>query len=252
MANKKKGKIGIDSFISWGATIVIVGLMFKLQHWAWGDWMIVIGLGTEAVLFLLLGFQAIGTNSSDSEEINAPNLQVSGHTAALDSMFKNADISPEAINNLGLGLKNFSNTVGSISQVVDSTIATDEFINKIKFASIGFDKFNSAFEKATFDLANIGGSKIDTDSYNDQVQKLAKNLESLNAIYERELIESSSTLKSMNSHYESIAETLNSLNDSSYETKIFKDQVGQLNKNLASLNAVYGNMLAAMNHKAVV
>jgi len=252
MANKNKGKIGIDSFISWGATIVIVGLMFKLQHWPWGDWMIVIGLGTEAILFLLLGFQSIGTDSNEVEEVKVSNVQASGHTAALDSMLKNADISPEAINNLGAGLKSFSNTVSSISQVAESTIATEDFANKIKSASLGFDKFNSAFEKATLDLSNIGGSKIDTDSYNDQIQKLSKNLASLNSIYEKELIESSSTLKAMNNHYESIAETLNSLNDSTTETKVFKEQVGQLNKNLASLNEVYANMLAAMNQKTAL
>src|SRR5690554_4777728 len=123
MAKKKKGKIGIDSFISWGATIVIVGLMFKLQHWEWGDWMIVIGLGTEAILFLLLGFQSIGSDSNEEEALPVSSVQVSGHTAALDSMLKNADISPETIQNLGTGLRDFSTTVGSISQVADSTIA---------------------------------------------------------------------------------------------------------------------------------
>jgi gliding motility-associated protein GldL len=246
MANKKKGKIGIDSFISWGATIVIVGLMFKLQHWPWGDWMIVIGLGTEAILFLLLGFQAIGTDSSSHDD-EVSSVQVSGHTAALDSMLQHADISHETINSLGVGLKTFSDTVGSISKVVDSSIATDEFVNKMKSASLGFDKFNSAFEKATVDLTNIGVSKIDTASYNDQIQELSKKLQSLNAIYEKELLESSSSFKSMTGHYSKIADTLNSLNDSTEETRVFKDQVSQLNKNLASLNAVYGNMLAAMN-----
>ena len=177
----------------------------------------------------------------------ASSVQVTGHTAALDSMLKNADISPETIQNLGTGLKDFSTTVGSISQVADSTIATNEFVNKVKSASLGFEKFNVAFDKATSDLMNIGGSQIDTAAYNEQIHKLSTNLASLNAIYEKELLESSTTLKSMNSHYEGIAETLNSLNDSTSETKIFKEQVSQLNKNLASLNAVYGNMLAAMN-----
>ena len=248
MTKEKRGKVGIDSFISWGATIVIVGLMFKLQHWPWGDWMIVIGLGTEAVLFLLLGFQAIGTDTSESNEVSG--MQGSGHTAALDSMLKNADINEETINNLGVGLRSFSNTVESISKVADSTIATEDFVNKMKSASIGFDKFNSAFEKATSDLTNIGVSGIDTASYNDQIQELSKKLELLNAIYEKELQESSATFKSMTGHYANIAETLNSLNDSTVETKVFKEQVSQLNKNLASLNAVYGNMLAAMKHTA--
>ncbi len=247
MANKKKGKIGIDSFISWGATIVIVGLMFKLQHWEWGDWMIVIGLGTEAILFLLLGFQSIGSDSSEDNEVST--VQVSGHTAALDSMLQNAEISQETINNLGLGLKSFSDTVGAISKVADSTVATDEFVKKMKSASLGFDKFNSAFEKATADLTSIGVGKIDTSSYNDQIQELSQKLKSLNAVYAKELQESSLTFQSMTGHYANIAETLNSLNDSTVETRMFKEQVSQLNKNLASLNAVYGNMLAAMNQK---
>jgi gliding motility-associated protein GldL len=221
--------------------------MFKLQHWEWGDWMIVIGLGTEAILFLLLGFQAIGTDASENDEVLT--VQASGHTAALDSMLKNADISHETINNLGVGLRSFSDTVGSISKVADSSIATDEFVDKMRSASLGFDKFNSAFEKATVDLTNIGVSKIDTASYNVQIQELSKKLESLNAIYEKELLESSSSFKSMTGHYSKIAETLNSLNDSTEETRMFKEQVSQLNKNLASLNAVYGNMLAAMNQE---
>lgn len=249
MANKKKGKIGIDSFINWGATIVIIGLMFKLQHWQWGDWMIVIGLGTEAILFLLLGYQAIGANDEDEEVVMK---QVStGHSASLDGMLQNANISPEAIQNLGQGLKSFSSTVSSISQVADASIATNEFTGKLKSASLGFDKFNAAFEKASSDLENFGGAKLDTASYNDQINRLSKNLEALNSIYEGELKESSTTLNSMNKHYENIAKTLNSLNDSASETKVFKEQVNQLNKNLASLNAVYGNMLAAMNQPRV-
>src|SRR3546814_14928144 len=57
MAEKRKFKIGINNIVSWGATVVIIGLMAKLQHWPAGDWLIILGLGTEALLFLLLGFQ---------------------------------------------------------------------------------------------------------------------------------------------------------------------------------------------------
>ena len=246
MAIKKKGKVGIDSFINWGATIVIVGLMFKLQHWAWGDWMIVIGLGTEAILFLLLGFQAIGDNDKDEEGLVSAPLNT-GHAKSLDSMLQHADISPEAINNLGVGLKNFSSTITSINQIADANMATTEFTSKLKSASVGFDKFNAAFEKASSDLENFGTAKIDTTSYNEQISRLSKNLAALNEIYEVELKESSTTLNSMNKHYENIAKTLDTLNESTEETKVFKEQVDQLNKNLSSLNAVYGNMLAAMN-----
>lgn len=249
MATKTKGKVGLDSFINWGATVVIIGLMFKLQHWAWGDWMIVIGLGAEAIIFLILGYQAIGDNDRDDEVLVQP--VNTGHTASLDNILKQANISPDAINDLGVGLKNFSATVSSISQVADANIATTDFTEKLKSASLGFDKFNTAFEKASTDLAHFGAAKIDTSSYNDQLSRLSKNLEGLNSLYETELSDTGATLISMNKHYENIANTLTSLNESASETKMFEQQVMELNKNLASLNAVYGNMLAAMNQPRV-
>src|SRR6187402_783196 len=57
MAGKEKSKIGIGNIVSWGATVVIIGLLFKIQHWAYSEWFITIGLGAEAILFFILGFQ---------------------------------------------------------------------------------------------------------------------------------------------------------------------------------------------------
>ena len=58
MAQKKKFKLGINTLISWGASVVIVGLMFKILHWKGGEIMIAVGLITEALLFFALGFKA--------------------------------------------------------------------------------------------------------------------------------------------------------------------------------------------------
>ena len=56
MAGKKQ-PYGINNIVSWGATIVIIGLLFKIQHWPYGGLFISLGLGMEAFLFLILGFQ---------------------------------------------------------------------------------------------------------------------------------------------------------------------------------------------------
>ena len=44
-----------------GASIVIVGALFKIQHWPGANAALIAGLGTEAVLFCLFG---IGINSN--------------------------------------------------------------------------------------------------------------------------------------------------------------------------------------------
>src|ERR1700748_456722 len=56
MAGKKQ-PYGINNVVSWGATVVIIGLLFKIQHWPNGGLFISIGLLSEAVLFFILGFQ---------------------------------------------------------------------------------------------------------------------------------------------------------------------------------------------------
>lgn len=267
MAKKKKLKIGINSLISWGASVVIIGLMFKILYLPGGEWMIGLGLATEAVLFFILGFQAENEDPDwtrvypeldeqyagelPKASLHLPVAASSGHTAALDKMLQDAKISPDLIGKLGDGLRTFSEKVSSISNVADASLATNEFTGKLRSASAGFEKLNTAFEKASVDLVGIGNSSIDTDAYHQQIHKLAKNLESLNAIYEIELRESSSHFKSMNQHYDGIATSLKNFNESAEDTKKFKENVSDLNRNLSSLNAVYGNMLAAMNQPRV-
>src|SRR6478735_2756026 len=54
---RKKKPYGISNIVSWGATVVIVGLMFKILHWPGATWFIAGGLTAEALLFFILGFQ---------------------------------------------------------------------------------------------------------------------------------------------------------------------------------------------------
>ncbi|MEO6978488.1 MAG: gliding motility protein GldL, partial [Mucilaginibacter sp.] len=91
----------------------------------------------------------------------------------------------------------------------------------------------------------------DTKVYHDQVTKMAKNLTSLNAVYELELQDSSNHLKSMNKFYGEMSTTIQSFNESAADSKQFKEEVNKLAKNLATLNSIYGNMLSAMNQPRV-
>jgi len=265
MAGKRKFKVGINNIVSWGATVVIIGLMAKLQHWPAGDWLIIAGLGTEAILFFLLGFQSEEKDvdwtrvypeldeayQGELPKASARPVANVGTTAALDKMLQDARISPDLIGNLGDGLRAFGDKVAAISNVSDASLATHQFTEKVKGATHSFDKLNVAFEKASSDLASIGGTSTDAKTYQEQVGKLANNLQQLNAVYELELKESGEKLKNITQHYDSIARTLQNFNESASDTQQLKEQVSHLNKNLASLNAIYGNMLAAMNQPRV-
>ena len=261
MTGKKK-PFGIGNIISIGATVVIIGLLFKIQHWKFASEFITIGLGTEAVLFLILGLQREDEEvdwtrvypelkSDFSGELPKASARPIGggesNTAALDRMLADAKIGPELINSLGDGLRTFGDKVNAISKVTDAGEATIAFTQKVKTATASYDALSSAFDKASANLSEMANSNIDSKAYHDQVNNLAKNLGSLNAVYELELQDSSAHLKSMNKFYQNLSLTMNNFNESLEDSKQFKDEVGRLAKNLSSLNAIYGNMLTAMN-----
>ena len=41
----------------WGASVVIVGVLFKLVHWPYADYILIVGLLTEAVIFFFSAFE---------------------------------------------------------------------------------------------------------------------------------------------------------------------------------------------------
>ncbi len=264
----KKLPYGINNIVSWGATIVIIGLLFKIQHWPYATIFITMGLGTEAILFFLLGFQR---DEKDLNWVRAyPELDedfdgelpktsskklVSGdsfsNTAALDQMLAEAKIGPELIGSLANGLRTFGDKVNSISRVTDAGDATIAFTNKVKQATASYDQLGNAFDKASVTLSELANTNIDSKAYNEQVIKMTKNVAQLNSVYELELQDSSNHLKSMNKFYQNLSATMQNFNDSINDSKQFKDEVGRLAKNLSTLNAIYGNMLSAMNQPRV-
>ena len=269
MAAKKKFD-WLHTAISWGASIVIIGALFKILHIGgiWGNYMIGIGLGVEALLFFLTGFFpptpepawekvypelnpefAGELPTTSARPVNVP--QSAPTTAALDNMLRNANVGPDLIESLGNGLRTFGDKVAAISNVADASSATTEYTTKIKSATASFDNLNTAFDKATAQLVEMGQSTGEARAYHEQVNKLAKNLSALNAVYELELQDSSAHLKSMNTFYQNLSTTMHNFNESMEDSKMFKEEVAKLAKNLASLNAIYGNMLSAMNQPRV-
>jgi len=258
----KKQPYGINNIVSWGATVVIVGLMFKILHWPGATYFIAGGLSTEAILFFLLGFQrdpveidwkrAYPELDEDFKGELPKSKNLGGgdsfsNTAALDQMLAEAKIGPELIGSLATGLRTFGDKVNSISRVTDAGDATIAFTEKVKQATASYDSLHSAFEKASVNISEIATTSIDSKTYHDQVNKMAKNITALNAVYELELQDSSNHLKSMNKFYQELSTTVQEFNSSAGDAKVFKDEVGRLAKNMSTLNSIYGNMLSAMN-----
>ncbi|MBN1989626.1 MAG: gliding motility protein GldL [Bacteroidales bacterium] len=96
--------------------------------------------------------------------------------------------------------------------------------------------------KANGEILNDG-----SQNYHEQLNKLNKNMSALNAAHELHLSVTSDKLKQSEEVYAGVEKMMKTLKGSMSETEMYAQSVSQLNQNIAALNAVYGNMLSAMN-----
>jgi len=123
----------------------------------------------------------------------------------------------------------------------------------------GIDKYNAKLTPLS--AGSISAPETDSRALNaeavegklggmlDELQSMSKSLGSLKALQEIDFSETSSQLKSAHNFYSKLNEAMATLSDTVEDTKEYKEQMSSLNKNLGSLNGVYGNMLSAMTVK---
>ncbi|WP_187262177.1 type IX secretion system motor protein PorL/GldL [Pontibacter beigongshangensis] len=244
-----------------GAAVVIVGALFKIQHWAGADLMLIVGLSTEAVIFALSAFQPQGhepdwarvypqlAEDYVGDGLVPATAAVAGGPSAtkkLDDMFRDADITPETINRLGAGFNKLTTVTGQMADMSQATAATQDYTVKVKAAADSLTKINEAYTATANAISQMAGSTKDAQEYHKQVQSMTRNLGALNAVYEMELQDANNHLKAMNKFYGNLSIAMENLTDASKDTEQFKQEVARLTQNLHSLNTVYGNMLTAM------
>jgi gliding motility-associated protein GldL len=247
-----------------GAAVVIIGALFKIEHWKGADEMLIVGLGTEAVIFFLSAFQPQphehdwslvypelneGYDSSTGGKQLGDN-SAKGLTMKLDDMLKNANVTPEALTSLGQGLNRLSTTTSQMSQLGEAANVTDEYTKKVRSAADSLDKINIAYGNTVEAISAMSNATSDAKEYHMQVQNVTKNLGALNAVYEMELQDANTHLKSMNQFYGTLSHAMENMTQAGKDTEQFQKQVADLTGNLTSLNRVYGNMLNAMRAPA--
>lgn len=79
-----------------------------------------------------------------------------------------------------------------------------------------------------------------------ELQSMSKSLGALKALQEVDFSGTQDQIKSMGNFYTKMNEAMSDMAKSAEDVRAYKDQLSSLNKNLGSLNTVYGNMLAAM------
>ena len=200
-------KAMMPKLYGWGAAIVILGALFKIEHLPGASYMLMAGLGIEAIIFFFSAFEKqpsepdwtlVYPELANMEDPNAAKRPAQ----QLDDALAKAKIDNELIESLNEGLRSF----GESTKKLNETIA----------AASGISEYNS------------------------QIQEGVKNMNALNSLYELQLQASNQQMEATNLF-------LQNLQSSVDDSKKFQEQVSSLADNLEQLNKVYSNMLNAMN-----
>ena len=240
----------VDIFVSLAAAVVIVGALFKIMHWKFADEMLIVGLGTEALVFGVYGMLYLRYPAIDDHQVKLAGEPV-GNPAlkSMEKMLQDADITPASLSKLGTSFQKLETTIGNMTEIGNAVAATGEYTQKTKDAAKALGAVSEAYSTAANSAVAFNNASEGAKVFHEQVQVLTKNLSSLNTIYELELQESNNHLKAMNQFYGKLAEASKAMTNTADDANKAKEQIALLAGNLNRLNQIYGNMISAMSGK---
>ena len=189
--NSKKFKNFMAKLYGWGASIVILGALFKLMNWPGAGAMLTIGLGTEAIIFFFSAFEkpheepdwslvypelAYMKDPNDTSSKKTP-------TQELDSMLEKANVDQALITRLGDNLRSFNETVEGVNKSMDAVAATGDYSDQMREASRKLAEMNTYYDLQLKTMQNMGNSVGDTEKFQQEIARLGENLAALNKVY---------------------------------------------------------------------
>ena len=245
-----------------GAAVVIVGALFKIQHYEGAGIMLGVGLTVEAIIFFLSAFEpkhpepewsSVYPELADDYEGPAaakaiPKQAGGSATQQLDQMLDKAKVGPELIESLGKGMKSMADSAAKMGNLSDAAVATNDYAINVKKASSSLLEMNKSYASTVTAMAEMSNASKDAKEYHSQVQNVTKNLSALNAVYEMELQDSNQHVKSMKKFYESLGGAMENMAEAGKGAESFKSQLSRLTDNLTSLNRVDCCYPATLRH----
>ena len=219
MAQSRSTKKLFNMAYGLGASIVIIGALFKILHWEInlgfmslnGAFLLAVGLITEALIFAISAFEPV----DDDLDWSLVYPELAG------GMGKNKKAAAAA-----------QDADGMLSKKLDEMLK-DARIDSELMGSLS--ESIRSFEGAAKDMVPTTEAMSSTKKYSEEMALAAAQMESLNSLYKVQ-VESTSRQTEVN---ERVAENAEQL----------KNQMENLATNLSSLNGVYGGMLSAMGGK---
>jgi gliding motility-associated protein GldL len=235
-----------------GASIVLLGALFKLQHWPYANIILPIGMLMEVVIFFFSAFepsvelpdwvkvypQLKEDYIPEDEEDEYPLAK----QVSFESVLEKADISPDLLARVKKGLQDLSNTASGIADISSATLATNEYVKTMSGASESMASFKDINSRASHSIERSTNELV--HSYDQSSQMLSNSSKTLSQTFNEssrkindQLASTSDKLaQSYKSFTESVNKDLIALND---QTKTYSTGLSLINTSLSALNSSY-------------
>ncbi len=255
-----------------GAAVVLIGALFKINHYPYADIMLIVGLGTEALIFFFSAFEPPhvepdwslvypelagmygGVKGKELKKRQSP-------TERLNEMLEKAKIEESTIEKLGTGMEKLSENALKLNHVTDAAVVSEEFYKNLKTASGSAQELSYAFGKeveATNQFAdnmtkvNDGAGTL-ASAYEQVADAIKADVESTE-VFTGTVKAATESAQSLATSYEKSAEILSksvsALDFTAVEGDAYNEQLRKIAENLSALNAIYEIQLQGTN-KAV-
>jgi gliding motility-associated protein GldL len=203
----KTGKNVMAKAYGLGAAVVILGALFKIQHYPGADIMLIVGMGVEAVIFAISAFEPIHEEwdwslvypelagmEGEGRPNNSTLEQGDAVSQQLDKMLSEAKIGPELIEGLGLGMKSLSTSVSSMADLSGASVATKEYADNVSLANEQIKGMNTSYGRAVSALDSLTET---TESFKETTTKVT----SINATLNDSLVSFDQNIQNLNKVY---------------------------------------------------
>ncbi len=232
---------GYKNFMSklygWGAAVVILGALFKINHWPGGTVMLIVGMGVEVVIFVFSAFEPLHIEwdwslvypelAGMKEDAEGGHAMVEGEAAdktkkltpgngitnQLDKMLADAKIGPELIDRLGKGMDNLASSANSLNNMTTAVAATDKFVSNMDVAADAAADLSNAYRRTAESINNDAG---------------------LSSCYNESLKDATDAVNNLSNIYKETAQSLHASGSSNY-----LDEMKKMASSLSSINAMY-------------
>ena len=253
----QKGQTILNYLYSWGAAVVILGALFKLTHISGADLMLFLGMGTEVLTFIVNGFErqssaketeapaatggpviigggapvvnvapATATSAGAAPQLDTEALTAMANIAAANAAVAAANV-PQIDAEALAAMANVAAAASAATAPTATGAAVPVIDGKVDVPELQqvTQDYIEQLRSLTESFQHIADQSAQLEASADEVERLSRNLTSINTIYEM--------------HLKSLGSQIGNIDQVNDQTRRMAEQIEELNR-------VYDRMLQSM------